>query len=42
MCKELSGQVYPKSGMRDAFHTLSHHSNVQENKDRFTLLNSTT
>jgi hypothetical protein len=39
MCKELSGQVYPKSGIRDPFHTLSHHSNVQENKDRFTQLN---
>ena len=39
MCKELSGQVYPKSGVRDPFHTLSHHSNVQENKDRFTQLN---
>jgi hypothetical protein len=40
MCKELSGQVYPKSGIRDPFHTLSHHSNVQENIDRFTQLNS--
>jgi hypothetical protein len=39
MCKELSNQVYPKSGVRDAFHVLSHHSNVQENKDRFTQLN---
>jgi len=25
--------------VRDAFHTLSHHSNIQENKDRFALLN---
>jgi hypothetical protein len=40
MCKELSNQVYPKSGIRDAFHILSHHSNVQENKDRFTQLNT--
>jgi hypothetical protein len=39
MCKELSGQVYPKSGIRDPFHTLSHHSNVKENIDRFTQLN---
>jgi hypothetical protein len=39
MCKELSGQVYPKSGIRDPFHTLSHHSNVRENIDRFTQLN---
>ena len=35
MCKELSNAVYPKSGVRDAFHTLSHHSNVQDNNDRF-------
>ena len=37
--KELSTAVYPKSGVRDAFHTLSHHSNVQQNKDRFAVLN---
>jgi hypothetical protein len=40
MCKELSGSTYPKSGIRDAFHTLSHHSNVKENIDRFTVLNT--
>ncbi len=39
LCKELSNAVYPKSGIRDAFHILSHHSNVQENKDRFAVLN---
>src|SRR5262245_46815445 len=39
MAKELSNATYPKSGIRDPFHTLSHHSNVQENKDRFTQLN---
>jgi hypothetical protein len=39
LAKELSGAVYPKSGIRDAFHTLSHHSNVQQNKDRFAVLN---
>jgi hypothetical protein len=39
MCKELSGATYPKSGVRDAFHTLSHHSNVKENIDRFAVLN---
>jgi hypothetical protein len=39
LSKELSGTVYAKSGVRDAFHTLSHHSNIQENKDRFALLN---
>ena len=39
LSKELSGTVYAKSGVRDAFHTLSHHSNIQENKERFALLN---
>jgi len=40
MCKELSTAVYPKSGVRDAFHTLSHHSNVKANIDRFAMLNT--
>jgi hypothetical protein len=40
MCKELSGATYPKSGVRDAFHTLSHHSNVKENIERFAVLNA--
>lgn len=39
MCCELSGTVYPKSGVRDGFHTLSHHSNNEENKARFALIN---
>ena len=39
MAKELSNAVYPKSGIRDAFHILSHHSNMQENMDRFAVLN---
>jgi hypothetical protein len=39
-CKELSNAVYPKSGIRDAFHVLSHHSNIQQNKDRFAVLNT--
>ena len=39
MAKELSGAVYSKSGVRDAFHTLSHHSNQKENMDRFAVLN---
>jgi hypothetical protein len=39
LCKELSTAVYAKSGVRDAFHTLSHHSNIRENIDRFTVLN---
>jgi hypothetical protein len=40
MCKELSGTTYPKSGIRDAFHTLSHHSNVKDNIERFSTLNT--
>ncbi len=39
MAKELSGTVYAKSTVRDAFHTLSHHSNVQENIEKFSVLN---
>jgi hypothetical protein len=39
MAKELSGSVYAKSGIRDAFHTLSHHSNLRENMDKFAILN---
>lgn len=39
LAKELSGAVFAKSGVRDAFHTLSHHSNLRENKDRFAVLN---
>jgi hypothetical protein len=38
-CKELSNAVYPKSGVRDAFHILSHHSNIEAAKERFTALN---
>ena len=39
MAKELSGAVYPASGVRDGFHTLSHHSNNEEQKARFAVLN---
>jgi hypothetical protein len=39
MAKELSNAVYPKSNVRDAFHILSHHSNLRENMDRFAVLN---
>jgi hypothetical protein len=39
MAKELSNAVYPKSSVRDAFHILSHHSNLRENMDRFAVLN---
>jgi hypothetical protein len=40
MAKELSNGTYPKSNVRDGFHTLSHHSNIQSNKDRFAVLNT--
>ena len=39
MAKELSGAVYPKSTIRDAFHTLSHHSNLKDNMEKFAVLN---
>ena len=39
LAKELTNTVYPKSGIRDAFHILSHHSNIKESIDRFTVLN---
>lgn len=39
LAKELSGAVYPASGVRDSFHTLSHHSNNEEQKARFAVLN---
>src|SRR5262252_8461330 len=39
MAKELSNATYPKSGIRDAFHILSHHSNIRENMDKFAVLN---
>jgi hypothetical protein len=39
LSKDLSGSVYPKSAVRDAFHTLSHHSNIKDNMDRFAQLN---
>jgi hypothetical protein len=39
MATELSGRVYPGSGVRDGFHTLSHHSNSEDNKARFALIN---
>jgi hypothetical protein len=39
IAKELSNAVYPKSGIRDSFHILSHHSNNEDNKARFAVLN---
>src|SRR5688572_28727036 len=34
LAKELSGAEYPKSTIRDAFHTLSHHSNIDRKSTR--------
>ena len=39
LADELSNAVYPKSGVRDSFHILSHHSNIESNKARFAVLN---
>jgi hypothetical protein len=39
LATELSNTVYPESGVRDSFHTLSHHSRIEENKARFAVLN---
>ena len=39
VAKELSNAVYTKSGVRDSFHILSHHSNNEDNKARFAVLN---
>jgi hypothetical protein len=40
IAREISGTTYPNSGVRDAFHNLSHHSAIQANKDRFAVLNT--
>ncbi|BAK67815.1 hypothetical protein SLG_31400 [Sphingobium sp. SYK-6] len=37
---EISNAIYPKSGVREAFHPLSHHSNIQANKDKLAQLNA--
>jgi hypothetical protein len=37
--RDLSGAVYPNSGIRDAFHTSSHHSDIPANMDKFALIN---
>ena len=39
LAKEVSNATYPNSGIRDPFHNLSHHSNIQANKDKFAILN---
>ena len=40
MAQELSGAVYPASGIREAFHNLSHHSHVRANMDKLAVLNT--
>ncbi|MEO6725486.1 MAG: DUF1552 domain-containing protein, partial [Blastocatellia bacterium] len=37
--QETSNAAYPASGVQGAFHALSHHSNIEANKDRFALVN---
>ena len=37
--RDTSGAVYPASGIRDGFHTASHHSNERARMDRFALIN---
>jgi hypothetical protein len=37
--QETSNATYPASGLTDSFHALSHHSNIQANKDRFAVMN---
>jgi hypothetical protein len=39
VAREISNRVYPESGVTDPFHNLSHHSEVQANKDRLQRLN---
>ncbi len=39
VAREISNRVYPESGVNDPFHNLSHHSEVQANKDRLQRLN---
>lgn len=39
IAREISNRVYPESGINDPFHNLSHHSEVQANKDKLARLN---
>lgn len=39
VAREISNRVYPESGVTDPFHNLSHHSEVQANKDKLAKLN---
>jgi hypothetical protein len=40
LAHELSNVTFPATNIRDGFHNLSHHSNVQANMDRFAELNA--
>ena len=37
--RDLSGATYPLSGIRDGFHTCSHHSNNHANMEKFSKIN---
>jgi len=37
--RDTSGAVYPGSGVRDGFHTASHHSNQRTRMDSYALIN---
>lgn len=39
VAREVTNRVYPESGINDPFHNLSHHSEVQANKDKLARLN---
>lgn len=39
VAREVSGRVYSESGVNEAFHNLSHHSEVPANIERLTVLN---
>jgi len=39
LAREISNRVYAESGVTDPFHNLSHHSEVQANKDKLAKLN---
>jgi hypothetical protein len=40
LAKEVSNAVFPESGVTDPFHNLSHHSNIPDNIERLTRLNT--
>ncbi len=39
LAHEVSNAIFPASGIREPFHNLSHHSNIQENIDKLAQLN---